>query len=570
MRASRTFLPTLREAPAEAELAGHRLLLRGGFIRRVSAGVYSYLPLGLRVLNKVANIVRDEANKAGCIELLMPVLVPFELLQETGRDKVPVLYKTQDRTGREFALGFTHEEVVTDIVRTFVHSYRQMPLCLYQIQNKFRDEPRPRAGLIRCKEFLMFDAYSFDSNQEDVAKIYGRMWKAYARMFERMGLDTLVCEAESGDIGGGENHEFMVITPGGEDRVLQDDEAGYAANADRCDIGGEYPESDPSEVPGAEMVDTPGARTVQEVTSFLEVGPEKLVKTLLVQAGDRRVAALVRGDRELNPYKLARRLGVEKVEMLDAKAVREITGADIGFAGPIGLSGVELIADQEIRSESDFVVGGNADDKHYVHACHGRDFKVGRFADIRVAEQGAPAPGGGVLREVRGIEVGDIFQLGCKYSEAMGALFNEADGKERPIIMGCYGLGIGRSMQAVAEVSNDENGLTWPISIAPYEVVIVLVNAEDEGQRNAAAEIHDGLEKAGVEVLLDDRDERAGPKFKDADLIGYPLRVVCGRGVSEGKVEIKWRRDDDGSEIPLDAAAETIAEMVRRERSSFE
>ncbi len=567
MRASRYFLPTLREAPAEAELVSHRLLLRAGFIRKLSAGVYTYLPLGLRTLNKVADIVREEANRVGAIELLMPALVPFDLLKETGRDAVEVLYRTEDRTNRQFALGFTHEEVITDIVRAHVQSYRDMPLCLYQIQTKFRDEPRPRAGLIRAKEFEMFDAYSFDSNEEDLDRIYKAMWVAYERMFRRMGLETLVCEAEAGDIGGSDNHEFMVVTPGGEDRVLLNEKTGFAANAERCDVGGTYEPASAEGVPPVEKVSTPGMRTVEEVTSFLKVSASKLVKTLLVRAGDETVAALVRGDRELNPYKLARRLGVPKVEMLEADAVRKATGADVGFAGPVGLQGVRLIADQEVRSMADFVVGANEDDAHLVHVCHGRDFEVHEFADIRIAVDGDPSPDGGVFKEVRGIEVGHIFKLGTRYSEPMHAVFTDEEGKEHPILMGCYGLGIGRSMQAVVEVSHDDAGIIWPVSIAPFEVVIVVVNPEDRQQQEAAETLYTELQQRGVDVLLDDRDERAGVKFKDADLIGYPLRVVCGRTVAEGNVEVKWRREPDANPLPLSDAAQTISEWIAHERN---
>lgn len=569
MRASRFYLPTLREAPADAELVSHRLLLRGGFIRKLSAGVYSYLPLGLRVLNKVANIVREEANRIGAVELLMPALVPFDLLKETGRDAVEVLYQTTDRTDRHFALGFTHEEVITDIVRSTVQSYRDLPLCLYQIQTKFRDEPRPRAGLIRAKEFEMFDAYSFDADEEAVDRIYKAMWGAYERMFERVGLQTLVCEAEAGDIGGSDNHEFMVVTPGGEDRVLLDEQSGVAANAERCDIGGTYELASPDGIPPPERVHTPSRRTVQEVTQFLNVSSDRLVKTLLVRAGDERLAALVRGDRELNPYKLARRLGVPRVEMLGPEEVRQLTGADVGFAGPVGLTGVRIVADQEIRSLAGFVVGANEDDAHLVNVCHGRDFEVAEFTDIRVAQDGDPSPGGGVFREVRGIEVGHIFKLGTTYSAPMAAVFTDESGQEHPILMGCYGLGIGRTMQAVAEVSNDELGIIWPISIAPFEVVVISVNPEDELQRDAAETVYAGLVAEGVDVLLDDRDERAGVKFKDADLIGYPLRVVCGRTVFEGLVEVKWRQEAEGSTTPLDSAAAAIAEQVRDERARY-
>ncbi len=567
MRATRYFLPTLREVPADATVVSHRLLLRGGFIRQQSAGVYNYLPLGLKVIEKIKAILRAECAKANCVELLMPTLVPFELLQETGRDKVDVLFPTTDRTGRNFALGFTHEEIITDIARNYLHSYRDLPITLYQIQTKFRDEPRPRAGLIRCKEFIMLDAYSFDPDDAHCDVSYDRMWHAFDEMFRRIGLETLVCEAEAGDIGGGRNHEFMVIADAGEDSVLRDDKTGISANAERCDIGGSYTLASAAGVPEAELVDTPNARTVKEVTGMLAINPDRLIKTLLVKAGERRIAALVRGDRDLNAQKLARRLGVESVTMMHADEVRQITGADVGFAGPINLSGVEVIADQELQSRNGYVVGANSDNKHYVNAAHDRDFKVDKWEDIRVALDGDPAISGGVLREVRGIEVGHIFQLGTKYSAAMRAHFDDGEGKEKAIVMGCYGLGVGRSMQAVAEVHNDDNGVIWPMSIAPFEVVVIVANAEDQEQLSAAEQIYTDLQAQGIDALLDDRTERAGAKFKDADLIGYPIRVVCGRGVPEGKAEVKWRREEKGEDMILDELGAKVAHMVINERT---
>lgn len=565
MRASQMFMPTLREVPAEAETISHRLLLRGGFIKKLSAGVYSYLPMGLRVLNKVREIVRQEANRVGAVELLMPTLVPFELLQETGRDKVQVLFRTSDRTERAFALGFTHEEVITDIVRTFVQSYRELPLCLYQIQSKFRDEPRPRAGLLRGKEFLMFDAYSFDVNEEAGQKVYERMSNAYTRMFERMGLKTLICDAEAGDIGGGMNQEFMVIADAGEDSVLQDSLSGRAANAERCDIGGTYSLATPVSE-SIEEIHTPGAKTIDEVTQLLGVSADRLVKTLLYLADGRKVAALIRGDRDLNEFKLARRLGVSKVEMMGGAQVREITGAEVGFAGPVNLNGCEIIADNELMELAGFVVGANKTDYHLKSVCHGRDFKVDRFEDIRIAVSGDVSLGGGTLSEVRGIEVGHIFDLGTKYSSSMKAHFSEADGGEKAIWMGCYGLGIGRTMQSIIEVLHDDNGIQWPVSVAPFEVNIVIVNSEDASQKAAGEQLYSQLSELGIEVFLDDREERAGAKFKDADLIGFPLRIVCGRGVSEGKLEAKWRTDSEPFELAMDGASQKIAEWIREKR----
>ncbi len=558
-------MPTLREVPAEAETVSHRLLLRGGFIKKLSAGVYSYLPLGLRVLDKVRTIVREEANRIGAHELLMPTLVPFELLEETGRDKVQVLYRTQDRTDRTFALGFTHEEVITDIVRSFVQSYRELPVCLYQIQTKFRDEPRPRAGLMRGKEFLMFDAYSFDVGDEECQKVYDQMAIAYQKMFRRMGLQTLICDAEAGDIGGGMNQEFMVIADAGEDSVLQDSTDGRAANAERCDIGGEFAliaKTDGS----FEKVHTPNSKTVEEVTQLLNVDAKQLVKTLLFESGETKIAALIRGDRELNEFKLARRLGVSKVEMMGAAKVREITGAEVGFAGPVGLKNCIIIADNEIMEMTDFVVGANQTDYHLKNVCHGRDFAVEKFDDIRLAVHGDASATGGILSEVRGIEVGHIFNLGTKYSGAMSAEISLADGSSKPIWMGCYGLGIGRSMQSIVEVSHDENGMIWPVSVAPFEVNIVVVNRSDESQLQAATQLYDELLELGIEVFFDDRVERAGAKFKDSDLIGFPLRIVSGRNILSGNFEAKWRNEPEAFELPIHDAAAKIANWINEKR----
>jgi prolyl-tRNA synthetase len=413
----------------------------------------------------------------------------------------------------------------------------------------------------------MFDAYSFDTNAIDVDKVYERMADAYKAMFRRMGLDVLMCEAEAGDIGGSHNHEFMVIAAAGEDSVLLDSATGVAANAERCDIGGTYSTAEPSE--SLELVETPGMRTVDEVTGFLGIGTDRLVKTLLLRLGDRRIAALIRGDRELNAAKLARRLGGGKIEMMGAEEARRISGADLGFVGPVGLDGCEIIADQEIAEMSDFVVGANQNDAHYRGVSHGRDFEVSSFEDIRVALDGDPSVAGGTLSEVRGIEVGHIFQLGTKYSVAMKAMFDDGTGGEKPIIMGCYGLGIGRSMQSIVEVSHDDDGIIWPITVAPFEAVVVPVSADDDAQKQAAESLYEGLRKNGLDVLIDDRDERPGSKFKDADLLGLPLRAVCGRGLASGVIEIKWRHEKEAREVPFTEAVETITSMVEAERAKY-
>lgn len=573
MRASHYFMPTLREAPAEAELPSHRLLLRGGFIRKLAAGVYTYLPLGWRVIRKIEQIVREESDRIGGIELFMPALVPQELLDETGRSGLDILFRLKDRHQRPFTLGFTHEEVITDIIRHAVSSYRQMPLLLYQIQTKFRDEPRPRGGVIRAREFIMYDGYSFDTDENALETMYQKLREAYIRMFQRMGLPTLIVDAEAGAIGGGSNEEFMIIAPGGEDRVLQCDKSGYAANAERCELPDPKLTPPPIEgVPPAEKVATPNARTVEEVCAFLNTMPDRLVKTLLMRVDGKPVAALVRGDRELNPYKLMHALNGESVEMLDAETIQRLTGAPVGFAGPVGLpADLPLYADYELRGLQDFITGANEADAHLIHVCWGRDFPEPIWADLRVAQAGDPSPRHpeGILQEVRGIEVGHIFQLGTKYSQAMGALFTDAEGNQHPIIMGCYGLGVSRCLAAVVEAHHDEDGIHFPITVAPFEVILILVNPEDASQRAAAEQLYESLQAHGIEVLYDDRDERSGVKFKDADLIGIPIQVVVGRAVQQGQVEVRLRVDKTPDKLPLETAAAQIAERVRAMKAAY-
>lgn len=562
MRASQLFFPTLREVPADAEMISHKLLLRGGFIRRVGAGIYNYLPLGYRVLKKIEKVVREEMDAQGAQELLMPAIVPAELYQEGGRWDLDVLFRFRDRNGRDYAMGFTHEEIVTDIVRRDVRSYRELPLNLYQIQTKGRDEPRPRGGVVRGREFIMLDSYSFDRAWDDLDRAYDRMYVAFSRIFARCGLEPLVVEAESGAIGGKESQEYMVIAESGEDTVLSCPACGYAANAEKCAIGKRSAKKSDEEMLPLELVDTPNARTIDQVTSFLKRSPRKLVKTLIYKAGDEVVAALVRGDRDLNEFKLAAALGVKSVEMADAETIEKLTGAEVGFAGPVGLKGARVIADQEIEGMANFVVGGNKTDAHYVNANIGRDFQVTEYADLRIAGKGDPCPGcEGELMVQRGMEVGHIFKLGTRYSEVMNASFLDDDGKEKPFIMGCYGMGVSRMLAAIPEVNSDKDGMIWPISVAPFEVEVILLNPEDEDQCNAATRLYEELQQARVDVLLDDRDERPGVKFKDADLMGAPIQVVAGRLAAEGKVEVRLRSGKDKEEVTLDSAAERVLEM---------
>ncbi|MDH7600591.1 MAG: proline--tRNA ligase [Armatimonadota bacterium] len=562
MRATQLFFPTLREVPSEAEMISHKLLLRGGFIRRVGAGIYDYLPLGYRVIKRIERIVREEMDAQGAQELLMPMLIPAELYQETGRWQEDVLFRLKDRADREYALGFTHEEVITDIVRRDVRSYRELPLNLYQIQTKGRDEPRPRGGVVRGREFIMLDAYSFDRSYEDMDLAYEKMRTAFSRIIARCGLDAIVVEAESGAIGGKENEEFMILADSGEDTVLRCANCGYAANAERCEVGRRDAGRPRVGKQDLRLVDTPGQRTIEEVTQFLGKRPEELVKTLIYKAGDRVIAALVRGDRDLNESKLARLLEVKRVEMADAETIESVTGAEVGFAGPIGLNNVKIIADWEVASMTDFVVGANKTDAHYVGANLDRDFKVDLWGDIRIASEGDPCPRcSGTLNSLRAIEIAHIFKLGTLYSEAMGAKFLDSDGREKPFVMGCYGIGVSRMLAAIPEVFNDADGMIWPISVAPFEVVVLLLNPEDDQQCNAAARVYEDLQLRGVDVLLDDRDERPGVKFKDADLIGIPIQVVCGRLASEGKVEVKLRAGGDKEQIDLGAAPSRVIQL---------
>lgn len=562
MRASNLFFPTLREVPADAQMASHRLLLRGGFIRSVAAGIYDYLPLGYKVIKKIEKIVREEMDAQGALELLMPTMVPAELYQEGGRWDLDVLFRFKDRNSRDYSIGFTHEEVVTDVVRRDVRSYRELPLNLYQIQTKGRDEPRPRGGVVRGREFIMLDSYSFDRNWEDLDRAYDKIYVAFSRIYARCGLDAAVVEADSGAIGGKDSQEYMVICDAGEDTILICETCGYGANAEKCEIGERPVKKSDEEMPAIELVDTPNTRTIDQVTSFLKKSPKRLVKTLIYKADGEVIAALVRGDREINEPKLRNALGAKSVEMADPETIIKLTGADVGFAGPVGLKSVKIIADREIEGMVNFVVGGNKTDAHYVNVNLGRDFEVTQFADIRVATKGDACPKcSATLRTERGMEVGHIFKLGTRYSDAMNAKFLDDDGKEKPFIMGCYGMGVSRMLAAIPEAYNDKDGIIWPISVAPFEVAVIMLNSDDEAQCNAATRLYEELQENGVDVLLDERDERPGVKFKDADLMGAPIQVVVGRLAAEGKVEISLRSTKNKEEVLLDEATDHILEL---------
>ena len=564
MRATQLFFPTLREAPKDAEMVSHRLLLRGGFIRPLASGVYSYLPLGLRVLNKISQILREEMNRVGGNEVLLPALFPRDLLEATGRDKVDVLFTVKPG---DYFLGFTHEEVLTGIMRDAVQSYKHLPQLPYQIQTKFRNEPRPRGGLIRGREFLMLDAYTFDRDVPSGERAYEKVRGAFQRMFDRCGLASLSVAADSGAIGGSHSEEFMVLSDDGEDTVLRCDVTGYAANAERCEALPAPAEPPDTTIPALETVATPGVTSIEQVSAFLNVPPTRLIKTLIVLApGGEPVVVLARGDRELNDAKLARLLG-GPAPLADAALVERVTGAPVGFAGPIGLrQAVRVVADREVATVRDGVVGGNAADTHLRHVLPDRDFLLPELADLRTAVAGdvSPADPNGRLYEQRGIEVGHVFNLGTKYSAAMGATFNAEDGAIRPIQMGSYGVGVSRTMAAAIEQHHDADGIIWPLVLAPFEAVVILTGVKDDAQRAAAESLYGELMAAGVDALLDDRDERPGIKFKEWDLIGLPVQIVVGKGLAEGTVEVGLRRDKSRKEaVPVGKAAGHIIALTQ-------
>ncbi|MBN2719532.1 MAG: proline--tRNA ligase [Proteobacteria bacterium] len=577
MRYSKYFLPTLREVPTEAEVVSHQLMLRSGMIRRVAAGIYELLPLGVRVIRKVEAIVREEMDRAGAMEILMPTVLPAELWQETGRWDFygKELLRLKDRNGREFCLGPTHEEVVTDLVRREVRSYRQLPFNLYQIQTKFRDEIRPRFGLMRGREFTMKDAYSFDADRAGAEKSYRAMHEAYTAIFRRCGLKFRAVEADSGKIGGNLSHEFMVLADTGEDRVVSCLECEYAANLEMAALApppkgapsggiprkeGEKESSEGGRYPIE--VKTPGMRTVEEVTKFLGVSARRLVKTIVFNGDRGPVAVLVRGDHEVNPAKVRRLAEDDTLEIADPDIVERVTGAPVGFAGPVGLA-IPVFADHAVAGMSHFVTGGNAADIHLTEVDL-VDFEVEAFGDLREAAPGDPCPKcGGKLDFLRGIEVGHIFYLGTKYSGSMKAHFLDEAGAEKPIEMGCYGIGVGRTAAAAIEQNHDDKGIIWPLPIAPFQVILLSLDPGKKDVHSVAEKIYRDLTSAGIEVLFDDREERPGVKFNDADLIGIPLRITVGeRGLKEKMVEFRERATGCESKVPVERAAEAVKEFL--------
>lgn len=564
MRYSEMHLPTGREVPSDAEVISHQLMIRAGMIRKLTSGIYSYLPLGYRVIQKVEQIVREEMNKAGAQEVHLPMVQPAELWQESGRWTYygKELLRFRDRNDRDYCLGPTHEEVITDLVRNDIKTYRQLPRNLYQIQTKFRDEVRPRFGVMRCREFGMKDAYSFDADEAGAEKSYEKMFIAYNNIFRRCGLKFRPVEADSGSIGGSFSHEFMVMAESGEDAIVFCEKCNYAANLEKAEIPKPDKQvlSEKDALP-MERVETPDVRTIEEVSAFLKVSPEQIVKTLIFNTDGKPCAVLIRGDQEVNDIKVKNYLNAAELELADDEMILQATGAPRGFAGPLGIQ-CRIIADYSIMNMTNFVIGANAQDTHLKNVNLSRDFQVQSFSDLRVAQPGDACPRcAGTINFVRGIEVGHVFKLGTKYSKAMKAVYLDKDGKEKTMIMGCYGIGIGRTMAACIEQNYDANGIIWPLPLAPYAVIITPVNINEKDVMKAAEDIYSDLQTKGIEVILDDRDERAGVKFKDADLIGIPLRVTVGsKNLAQGNVELKLRKNGENR---LCATGEIVVEVLK-------
>jgi len=563
MRYSKAFIPTLKENPADAEAISHKLMIRAGLIRKLVAGAYSYLPLGFRVLKKIETIVREEMDASGALEVLMPALQPAQLWHETGRYDLigDELVKFKDRTGREMVIGPTHEEVVTCIARDHLRSYKDLPKIIYQIQTKLRDEPRPRFGVIRSKEFIMKDGYSFDRDQKGLDKNYKIMFDAYKRIFSRCGLDAKAVEADSGFMGGSESAEFMVLSKSGEDIIVACKSCDYRSSLAKssCVSAGELkPGPLPSQTPSGDCkpiieVETPGISTVEKVSEFLKCMPKDMIKTLIYIADKKPVAVLVRGDHDVNESKLVTVLKARELALADEETIVKVTGGPIGFSGPCGLSDIDIIIDHAIKTISSGVTGANKKDKHLIGVIPERDFGIIETVDIRYAtSQDVCLKCGAEIELKKAIEIGHVFKLGTKYSDSMKAKFLDSDGKEKPLIMGCYGIGINRIMAAAIEQNNDKDGITWPVSIAPYSVIIISLNIHDKDVASASENIYQQLQKTGIEVLFDDRDISPGIKFKDADLIGVSFQVIIGsKGLADSKVEIKIRKTGQRISTPL-------------------
>jgi prolyl-tRNA synthetase len=570
MRVSQAFIPTVKETPGEAEIPSHKLMLRAGLMRKVASGFYEYLPLGQKVILKVMQIIREEMEKSGAQEVLMPIMTPAELWQETGRWQKygKELMRVKDRHDRDYALGPTHEEVITDMVRRELKSYKQLPMNLFQIATKFRDEVRPRFGVMRSREFLMKDGYSFDRDEKSSDETYWKMYEAYKRIFKRCGLDFSPVEADSGLIGGSFTHEFMVLAESGEAAIAWCQACSYSANMEKA-AGAPSPSAVSQATSEASTaVDTPGKYTVEDVGALLKLPASQFIKTLIFLADGKPVAVLVRGDHEVNEVKVQNALGATELVLASAEKVMEVTGAPVGFAGPVGLKGVKILADNALKEGHDYVTGALVKDKHFIHVEIGRDCAAPWYNDFRSVTAGDGCPKcGKPLKIVRGIEVGQTFKLGTKYSKAMKCVYLGEDGKDHETVMGCYGIGVTRTVAATIEQHNDTEGILWPIALAPYQVHLLLLNPAEADVAKLADQFYEDLKKAGYEVLYDDRAEAsAGFKFKDADLLGMPLSVRVGsRGLKEGVVEVKRRREKEPAKVPLAQVLDKVKEFAAEE-----
>lgn len=577
MRLSKMYVRTLRELPAEAEIPSHILLLRTGMIRKLASGIYGFMPLGWRSLHKIENIIREEMDKSGAQEILMSAIQPAELWEESGRWSAygPELWRIKDRNGRDFCLGPTHEEIFTDIVRDGVSSYRQLPLNLYQIQHKYRDEARPRFGLMRSREFIMKDAYSFDKDQEGLDKSYDDMYDAYTRIFTRCGLTFRPVEADSGAIGGNASHEFTALSEVGESDIAYCESCSMAANVEKAACRDAEPSPESEAMLELQEVHTPGTKTIEEVAGFLNIDKTKTIKALLFEKydedgkADGYVAAFVRGDRDLNMIKLVNALNIPEhaIAFADESKLEAAIGAVGGFTGPIGLHDCTVVVDSELVGLKNLCAGACKLDHHILNVNYGRDYEGDIVTDLKVLKEGDPCPVcGAPIKHTRGIEVGQVFKLGTKYSKAMNATYKDENQQDHPLVMGCYGIGVSRTLAAVIEQHHDEDGIIWPVSVAPYHVIVTLVKPKDEEQAKVAEEIYQSLLTAGVEAVIDDRDERPGVKFKDADLLGFPIRITVGKRAGEGIVEYKLRRDSEKSELSVAEAIENAIKLVNEEK----
>ncbi|MBF1158065.1 MAG: proline--tRNA ligase [[Eubacterium] sulci] len=577
MRLSKMYVRTLRELPAEAEIPSHILLLRTGMIRKLASGIYGFMPLGWRSLHKIENIIREEMDKSGAQEILMSAIQPAELWEESGRWSAygPELWRIKDRNGRDFCLGPTHEEIFTDIVRDGVSSYRQLPLNLYQIQHKYRDEARPRFGLMRSREFIMKDAYSFDKDQEGLDKSYDDMYDAYTRIFTRCGLTFRPVEADSGAIGGNASHEFTALSEVGESDIAYCESCSMAANVEKAACRDAEPSPESEAMLELQEVHTPGTKTIEEVAGFLNIDKTKTIKALLFEKydedgkADGYVAAFVRGDRDLNMIKLVNALNIPEhaIAFADESKLEAAIGAVGGFTGPIGLHDCTVVVDSELVGLKNLCAGACKLDHHILNVNYGRDYEGDIVTDLKVLKEGDPCPVcGAPIKHTRGIEVGQVFKLGTKYSKAMNAIYKDENQQDHPLVMGCYGIGVSRTLAAVIEQHHDEDGIIWPVSVAPYHVIVTLVKPKDEEQAKVAEEIYQSLLVAGVEAVIDDRDERPGVKFKDADLLGFPIRITVGKRAGEGIVEYKLRRDSEKSELSVAEAIENAIKLVNEEK----